>query len=109
MYLSGHEHVMQYKQCGSVAQCVSGAVADTGFYGGGGEAAVAEMDWWDASRHRGFLAVRVRSEEAVLEFVESAGGTVVHAVTIPKPLAANYKNATAEGCPLEPEPEPLGP
>jgi hypothetical protein len=106
MYLCGHEHVMQYKQCGCVAQCVSGAVAEAGFYGGLGESESAEMDWWDDSRSRGFLAVRVRSAEAVLEFIDAVGGMVMHAVTIPKSPASRAATGTFEPEPTaEPEPE----
>jgi hypothetical protein len=101
MYLCGHEHVMQHKQYGCVAQCVSGAVSDTGFYGGIGESAT-EMDWWDESYSRGFLAVTIRSEEAVLEFMDATGATVVHTITITKPSAG--PNHTEEGNPPEPQP-----
>lgn len=76
IYLCGHEHVMQYKRCaGAVAQCVLGAVAHTGFYGGIGKSA-DEMDWWDESYSRGFLAVTIGADEASLQFVCAESGQV---------------------------------
>ena len=78
MYLCGHEHVMQFKSCaGAVAQCVLGAVADVGFYKGiGGSEIIDQMDWWDGSYSRGFLAVTVCPAEALLQFVRADTGQV---------------------------------
>jgi hypothetical protein len=69
---------MQYKRCaGAVAQCVLGAVADVGFYKGiGGAEIIDQMDWWDRSFSRGFLAVTIGAAEASLQFVCAESGQV---------------------------------
>jgi hypothetical protein len=107
MYLCGHEHVLQFKRCaGGVAQCVVGAVADTGFYGGPADSAILrQMDWVDPSRSRGFLAVAIGAAEASLQFVRAADGQVLHTVKVRKPTKADAA-WIPEAVPPKPEPEP---
>ena len=111
MYFCGHEHVMQFKKTsGGVAQCVSGAVHGHGYYGGPAypDTMRAEADWHDDPHGHGFVAARIGSAEAKIEFVRASAapadakaGKTLHEVVLPKTPAEGQPPAEPEGSALE--------
>ena len=107
MYFCGHEHVMQFKKTsGGVAQCVSGAVHGHGYYGGPAypDTMRAEADWHDDPHGHGFVAARIGSAEAKIEFVRAStdpadaqAGKTLHEVVLPKTPAEGQPPAEPEG------------
>jgi hypothetical protein len=78
-YFSGHEHVNQFHQNGSVASFVCGSVAAPGFYGG--KHPDIDLDWMDIEpantarkgirpdQPAGFTKTTVTADEMVVEFI----------------------------------------
>ena len=80
-YISGHEHVFQYKAAWGVHSFVAGASVEHAFYG---NMVPSVVDWYDDSGHTGFLAVEV-SDVISVKMIGKRPGTgskVIHEVII---------------------------